>query len=156
MLPASSAHSRPFSRALLVAVMVTVLYGALLLAIDGVISLIADRDVVVESDAGPLVGPIMAFAALCVVFVSVLSGLRPSPGRTRIPTVRAVITGLIVYILSPAVGAIVYIFGQQQLLTGVGFFVEYLLSPFVLASTILAIITILLLPLIAVARSHAR
>ncbi len=136
--------------------MVAVLYGALLLAIDGVISLLGDRDVIVETDAGPLVGPIMAFFAVCVVFLSVLGGLRPVPGGMGIPIIRALATGLVVYIFSPIAGAIVYVFGQEQLLTGVHFFVRYLLSPFVLSAAILAIITILLLPAIALARSRAR
>lgn len=136
--------------------MVAVLYGAILLAVDGLISLIGDRDVIVEEDAGPLVGPIMAFSALCVVFLSVLAGLRPVSGRMPIPFGRAMTTGFAVYLIGPAVGAIVYLFGQEQVLTGLDFFVRYLLSPFVLAATILAIITILMLPVISLARSQAR
>jgi hypothetical protein len=135
--------------------MVAALYGAVLLAIDGVISLLADQDVIVEADAGPLVGPIMAFSAVSVVFLSVLSGLRPVPGGARIPLGPALLTGLVVYFLSPFVGAIVYVFGQEQILSGVHFFVRYLLSPFVLASALLAVATILLLPAIALARSRA-
>ncbi|MCC6270135.1 MAG: hypothetical protein IT190_02535 [Microbacteriaceae bacterium] len=135
--------------------MVAALYGAVLLAIDGVISLLADRDVIVEADAGPLVGPIMAFSAVCVVFLSVLSGLRPVPGGVRFPLGPALLTGLAVYLLSPSIGAIVYVFGQEQLLSGVHFFVRYLLSPFVLAAALLAVVTILLLPAIALARSRA-
>lgn len=138
--------------------MVVVLYGALLLAVDGVISLLADRDVIVEADAGPLVGPIMAFAALCVVFVSVLTGLRPAPGGAGapLPLGRALVTGVVVYLLSPAVGGIVYVFGQEQILSAVHFFVKYLMSPFVVAAALLAIVTILVLPAIALARSRAR
>lgn len=154
--PPEPTHTGSFSRALLVAVMVAVLYGAILLATDGIISLISDRDVIVETDAGPLVGPIMAFSALCVVFFSVLGGLRPAPGGIRISYARAITTGLFVYILGPAVGSIVYIFGQEQLLSGLHFFVRYLLSPFVLASALLAILTMLLLPVIGRARSRPR
>lgn len=150
------AHSGSFSRALLVAAMVAVLYGAILVAIDGAISLVADRDVVVESDAGPLVGPIMAFFAVCLVFLSVLTGLRPVPGGARLPLGRALATGISVYVLSPMVGAVVYVFGQEQILSGVHFFVKYLLSPFVVAASLLAVVTILLLPAIALARSRAR
>lgn len=136
--------------------MVAVLYGAILLAVDGMISLFIDQDVIGEKDAGPLVGPIMAIAVLCVVFVSVLGGLRPVAGLRRIPVVRAVLTGLAVFVIGPAVGAIVYVFGQDQLLTGLGFFVRYLLSPFVIASAVIAFATILLLPWISLARSRAR
>ncbi|MEO7348315.1 MAG: DUF6121 family protein [Terrimesophilobacter sp.] len=154
--PPKSADSGSFSRALLVAVMVAVLYGAILLAADGMISLFGNQDVIGEKDAGPLVGPVMAISALSVVFISVLTGLRPIAGPRRIPVVRAVFTGLAVYVLSPAVGAMVYLLGQGQLLTGEGFFVRYLLSPFVIASAIIAFVTILLLPAISLARSRAR
>ncbi len=136
--------------------MVTVLYGAILLAVDGILSLIVDRDVIAESDAGPLVGPIMAVVALAIVFVSVLGGLRPTSGRPVIPLARAVTTAALVYLLGPLAGAIVYTAGQDQLLTGLLFFARYLASPFVIASALLALLPILLLPLIGVARSRAR
>ncbi len=154
--PPEPTHSGSFSRALLVAVMVAVLYGAILFAIDGLISLLSDQNVIAETDAGPLVGPIMTFAALCVVFVSVLSGLRPALGRRRIPVGRAILTGLAVLILGPAVGSIVYSLGQEQILSGMPFFVRYLVNPFVLVATLLAVITVLMLPLISLARSQAR
>ncbi len=145
-----------FSRALLVAAMVAVLYGATLFAVDGLISLFADRNMITEADAGPLVGPIMTFSALCVVFVTVLSGLRPTPGRRRIPAARALAAGLAVLIIAPAVGSIVYALGQEQILSGLPFFVRYLLNPFVLVAALLAVLTVLMLPLIARARSRAR
>lgn len=136
--------------------MVTVLYGAILLALDGFVSLLVDRDVVSEPDAGPLVGPIMAVVALAVVFVSVLGGLRPTSGRPAIPVARAITTTALVYLLGPLAGAIVYTAGQDQLLAGLLFFARYLASPFVIASALLALVPILLLPLIGTARSRAR
>lgn len=136
--------------------MVAVLYGALLVAIDGFVSLLADRDVITEPDAGPLVGPIMAVVALAIVFLSVLGGLRPTPGRPKLPLARAVITALAVYFLSTLAGAIVYVSGQDQLLSGALFFARYLGSPFVIASALLAAVPVLLLPLLASARSRAR
>lgn len=145
-----------FSRALLVAVMVAVLYGAILLAVDGFVSLFSDRSVISEPDAGPLVGPIMAVVALAVVFVAVLGGLRPTPGRPVIPVARALVTAALVYLLSPLAGAIVYLAGQETLLTGALFFGKYLASPFVIAAAVLALAPILLLPLIGLARSRAR
>ncbi len=136
--------------------MVTVLYGAILLALDGILSLLADRDVISEADAGPLVGPIMAVVALAIVFVSVLGGLRPTSGRPAIQVARAITTAVLVYLVGPLAGAIVYTAGQDQLLAGLLFFARYLASPFVIASALLALVPILLLPLIGVARSRAR
>jgi hypothetical protein len=98
----------------------------------------------------------MAVVALAVVFVSVLGGLRPTSARPSIPAGRAVVTGVLVYLLSPLAGAIVYVVGQGRLVTGALFFVKYLGSPFVIAAAALAIVAILLLPLIALARSRAR
>ncbi len=154
--PSDPAASGSFSRALLVAVMVAVLYGAVLLAVDGILSLLLDRDVVSEPDAGPLVGPVMAVVALAIVFVSILGGLRPASGPLAVPVARAVVTATLVYLLGPLAGAIVYVMGQAQLLTGVLFFARYLASPFVIASALLALVAVLLLPLIAAARSRAR
>lgn len=154
--PSDPASPGSFSRALLVAVMVTVLYGAILLALDGILSLLVDLDVIAEPDAGPLVGPIMAVVALAIVFVSVLGGLRPTSARPAIPVARAIVTAVLVYLLGPLAGAVVYTAGQEQLLTGLLFFARYLASPFVIASAVLALVPILLLPLIGVARSRAR
>lgn len=136
--------------------MVTVLYGAILVAVYGFISLLADQDVITESDAGPLIGPIMAVVILAIMFFSVLGGLRPTAERPRVPVGRAVGTATSVYLLGPMVGSIVYAFGQNQLLTAVLFFAHYLASPFVIASAVVALVLILLLPLIGMAGSVAR
>jgi hypothetical protein len=138
--------------------MVTVLYGAILVAVYGFISLLADQDVITEPDAGPLIGPIMAVVVLTIMFFSVLGGLRPAPGRARlrVPVARAVGTATSAYLLGPMIGSIVYAFGQNQLLTAVLFFAHYLASPFVIASAVVALVLILLLPLINLAGSAAR
>ena len=136
--------------------MVTVLYGAILVAVYGFISLVVDRDVITEADAGPLIGPIMAVAVLAIMFFSVLGGLRPVTGRPRVPVARAVITAASVFLLGPLAGAIVYAFGQDQLLSALLFFAHYLASPFVIASAVVALVPILLLPLSGMARSAAR
>ena len=54
------------------AVFTTVGYLAALIALWGVLSVIVDRDVVDYPDAGPLLGPAMAFAACLVTFAWVL------------------------------------------------------------------------------------
>ena len=136
--------------------MVTVLYGAILVAADGILSLMLDRDVIAEPDAGPLVGPVMAAVALIVVFFSLLGGLKPANKTRRLPVGRAATAALLCFVAAPAIGAIVYAFGQPQLGSAVGFFVLYLLSPFVVASAVFAFATVLLLPWIDTARSRAR
>lgn len=135
--------------------MVTVLYGAILVAVYGFISLLTDRDVIAEPDAGPLVGPVMAVAMLAVMFFSVLGGLRPAEGPARVPVARAAMTATSVLLLGPLAGAVAYAFGQDQLLSALPFFAAYLASPFVIASAVVALAPILLLPLIGRARSAA-
>jgi hypothetical protein len=136
--------------------MATVVYGALLMAIDGFVSLLADRPVIAEPDAGPLIGPVMAIVALLIVFLSILSGLRPADAAPAIPVGRALVATAAVYLFSPLVGATAYAFGQPQLLTAILFFARYLASPFVIASAVLAGVVVLLLPLLGAVRSRAR
>lgn len=135
--------------------MVTVLCGAVLMATDGVMSLVADRDVVAEPDAGPLVGPAMAIAALAVLFLSLLGGLRPSPRAPSVPVARAIVASGLVWVLGPAVGAIAYSLGQEQPLSGLLFFSRHLVSPFTIASAAIVLLAVLLLPLLSTARSGA-
>lgn len=145
-----------FSRALLVALMVAVLYGAILLAVDGYVSLLTNHEIISESDAGPLVGPVMAVTALAIVFCSILFGLRPSSSPPRIPIAGATVTGALVFVLSPLAGAIMYVLGKAVLGSAIRFFLHYLASPFVVTSAVLAAVAVLLLPGIARARSRAR
>ena len=51
------------------ALMASVLFGALLVATAGFESLLLDRDVIGEPDAGPFLGPAMGGAALLVVLL---------------------------------------------------------------------------------------
>lgn len=136
--------------------MVAVLYGAILLAVDGFVSLLADRDVISEADAGPLVGPVMAVAALAIVFMAVLGGLRPTSGPPRVPVGRALTAAILVYALSPLAGAIVFVLGRGNAATAAVFYGSCLTSPFVIAAAVLALVTVLLLPAISLARSRAR
>ena len=136
--------------------MATVVYGALLVAIDGFVSLLTDRPVIVEPDAGPLIGPVMAIVALLIVFFSILGGLRPTDAAPSLPVGRALVTAAAVYLFSPLVGATAYAVGQPQLLTAILFFARYLASPFIIASALLAGVVVLFLPLLGAARARAR
>jgi len=54
------------------ALMASVLFGALLVATAGFESLLLDRDVIGEPDAGPFLGPAMGGAALLVVLLALM------------------------------------------------------------------------------------
>lgn len=146
---------RPFSRALLLAGMTTVLYGALLVASFGIISLVADRDVIPEPDAGPFVGIGYTGPALLVVFLAVLGGLSPSATR-GVPLARAIVTGLVVFVASPVVAAAVYVVVTAQLGAFLVFTGGHLLSPFTVAAALIAFLIVLAIPGIRWARSVPR
>ena len=146
---------QPFSRGLSVAVMTTVLYGAVLVATYGIISVLADRDVVSEPDAGPLVGIAMTGTALVIMFFAMLGGLRPDRAR-GIPVARALVTGLGVYLLSTLAGALMYAIVTGRLPAFIVFLGNYLLSPFVISSGVIATLFILLLPVFRLVNSRAR
>lgn len=117
--------------------MATVLAFALIVFVFGMLSLALDRDVIDEADAGPLVGVSMVVVALLVVL---LITLREAPA----PIVgRTVSAALAVVILSPLVGAIMYSVVTVELGVIPVFFGRYVLSPFVLASAIIAALVVL-------------
>lgn len=146
----------PLSKALLAAIMAAVLYGALLGAVYGAISLITNQDVITEQDVGPLLGPVMAASACALVFVSVLMSLRPSGGPLRLPWARSVMTAIVVYLLGPAVGAIIVSFDRGDFFAGLFFFAVSVTGPFVVASAIVAIPVVLFTPLLASSSNRPR
>ena len=136
--------------------MAAVLFGALLGAVYGFISLLTGRDVITEPDVGPLIGPIMAASACAVVFVSVLFSLRPSGGPFRLPWVRSVITAIAVYLLDPAIGAILVAVDRADSFAALFFFAENVTGPFVVASALIALPVVLLTPLLAAGSNRLR
>ncbi|MEO6944816.1 MAG: DUF6121 family protein [Lacisediminihabitans sp.] len=146
----------PLSRALLAAIMASVLFGALLGAVYGFISLLTGRDVITEQDVGPLIGPIMAASACAVVFVSVLFSLRPSGGPLRLPWSRSVITAVAVYLLGPAIGAILVAIHRADMFSALFFFAESVTGPFVVASALISLPVVLLAPLLATSTNRPR
>ncbi len=144
--PQSPEQPKPFTRGILVALAGTVIFGALLVAVDGVLSLVLDLDVVSEPDAGPLIGPLMAVVALAVVFFAILIAMRPTGKRANLPVAAAIVGAIFVYLLGPISGAVLYFIAREQLASGALFLAKYLTSPFVLASVALAFVVILVLP----------
>ncbi len=105
-----------------------------------------DLDVVTESDAGPLIGPLMAVVALAVVFFAILIAMRPTSRGAKLPFAASIVGAVLVYLLSPISGAALYFIAREQLAAGALFLAKYLSSPFVFASVALAFIVILVLP----------
>lgn len=154
--PVQSPTTGPFARALLVAATGVVVYGALLVAVDGVLSLVLDLDVVTEPDAGPLIGPVMALVALAFVFIAILNAQKATRSQARLPLAAAILGAIAVYLASPLAGAVLYRWDKRGLTEGFSFFTEYLSSPFVIASAVLALIVILIVPPVAALGSSTK
>jgi Family of unknown function (DUF6121) len=118
-------------------VLVTVVYGALLVAGWGFTSLILDQDVIIEKDAGPLLGPVMVCSA-CLVVWTALWGLRNrrSAGRT------VVAAAALVYLVMLLFGALIYTVARGELAAFLLFVGHYAPSPFLIEPPILAAITV--------------
>lgn len=149
--------------ALVAAGMVAVVYAAAVVAVFGVISVITDTDVVSEPDAPVLIAPAMVAVAGIVVFLSVLTGLRPGRAGGRVPVARAIVTALAAYLLAAAAGAIGWAFsnagapvGTDPGVSALLFFARQLGGPYLIGACLLALLPPLLLPLIRLGRSRPR
>jgi hypothetical protein len=128
----------------LVAVLSTVLYVALVIAVWGFITLATGSDVVWESGVSPLAGPSMVAAASAVVVLSVLFSLRGFTGRP--PVARAMIAGALVYLLAPAVGGIIVGLDRVDAAAALLFAAARATGPFVPAAAIVAVLLVLAVP----------
>lgn len=106
----------------LIALFVTVLWAAIVFAVDGVLALLLDRDPI-QSDVGPYYA-ILAFALAGLVLWMLLSGTSTS----RHPAWGAIGAVALVYL----------VFLLAALPWGLGLVSEQGLSPFVIAAAVLA------------------
>ena len=110
------------------------LYVALIVASFGVLSLLLDRDVINETDAGALLGPIMVTtAALALVWV-VLSAVLRSPERlTHVPPLPIFMAGTAGYLGYCVSGGVFYGLGAGELFRSVVFIGGEMMSPFAIS-----------------------
>lgn len=132
--PQPTQHPPPANPALL-PVLATATYLAALIALWGFTSLILDRDVIVEPDAGPLLGPAMAVAACAVTWVAIVRQRGAALGR-------ALAAAASVYVVMLVVGAVGYMLTRGQLAWLVLFPGNHALSPFVIGAGLLSGVTV--------------
>lgn len=160
-MPTESTPTNPlpprksFTSALLRATLTTVLCACLIVMVHGFISWGLDRDIVPEDDANVLVIIAMAAASVLVIFFAVLGGLTPERVGTASVT-RALLAAVAVHVLTPAAGALAYIIVTARLFAFADFFGSHLLSPFVLATSLVTLVCTLLLPLVGRIHSAPR
>ena len=140
--------------AAVVAVFAAVLYAALLVAGFGMISLLADIEVIPVTDAGPLVGPGMAAAVLLVFALLLWLGLRTSPRRQRVALGYAAGTGIAAFLGFVAAGSVLYLLGNGTLFSGLTFAAAVLREPFAATTGILAFVVTLLYSLVLASRMN--
>ncbi|WP_100343555.1 DUF6121 family protein [Compostimonas suwonensis] len=128
-------------------------YGALLVAAFGILSLLTDRDVIDDPDAGPLVGPVMTVAAILFVLLVLVRVGRATPlARQRPRLWLSLGVGLGAYLVFALVGALAFSIGTGAVLGFLGFAFSQLISPFAVAAGVAAIVVTLLFSLILASR----
>ena len=122
-----------------VAVFAVVLFLALAIAVSGIISLFADREVLTERDAGPLIAPVMFAVATAALYTQLVTfGLR----RGSI-VLNAVVIAIVCYFLFLFSGSTLYSLGKGRPLLGLLFFGSNALGPFAAAVLVIAFIVAL-------------
>lgn len=122
-----------------VAVFAVVLFLALAIAASGIISLFADREVLTERDAGPLIAPVMFAVATAALYTQLATfGLR----RGSI-VLNAVVIAIVCYFLFLFSGATLYSLGKGRPLLGLLFFGSNALGPFAAAVLVIAFVVAL-------------
>ncbi|HSP76614.1 MAG TPA: DUF6121 family protein [Cryobacterium sp.] len=150
--------------ATIVAIFAAVLLAALLVAAFGMISLLADTDVISDPKAGPLVGPLMTAAAVVLTFIlMLLLGLRTRPENQRVAVGYSLGTGFAALGIFVLLGAALYAIGtgvpaDTAGLPGdsVGFAASVLLGPFAVTTGILSFLITLLYSLVLASRMPER
>lgn len=111
-----------------------VLYAAFIVAAFGILSLVLNRDVINETDAGALLGPLMVVIAVLVFVWVMLSAVLRSPERlTHVPPLPIFIAGIAAYLAYGVVGGLLYALGTGTLSGLFSFVVEEMISPFAIA-----------------------
>ena len=122
-----------------VAVFAVVLFLALAIATSGIISLFADREVLTERDAGPLIAPVMFAVATAALYTQLVTfGLR----RGSI-VVNAAVIAIVCYFLFLFSGSTLYSLGKGRPLLGLLFFGSNALGPFAAAVLVIAFVVAL-------------
>ncbi|TFC13984.1 hypothetical protein E3O19_11640 [Cryobacterium algoritolerans] len=143
--------------ATVVAVFATVLYAALTIAAFGMISLLADRDVITDPNAGPLVGPSMTAAAALVVFIlMLLLGLRTRPENQRIAVGYSLGTGFVAFVSFLLVGAFLFALNAELPADSISFAGSLFVGPFAATAGILGFIVTLLYSMVLASRMPER
>lgn len=122
-----------------VAIFAVVLFLALAIAASGIISLYADREVLTEPDAGPLIAPTMFAAATAALYLLLVTFGR----RRGSLVIGALVTAVITYFFFLLSGSTLYSMGKGQPLLSLLFFGSNGVAPFAIAIAAIAFVVAL-------------
>lgn len=133
----------------LVATMTSVLFVALVIAVTGFESLLANVEVIAQSDATPYLGPAMVVGGAVVVLFSTALGIRDGN-----PGVTGLVAAATAYLVMLGIGAVGYALIRHDVAQLLVFPAGYALGPFVVSSVVVALLCVV--GGIALARHQAK
>lgn len=128
-------HGASLGYGLALAAFAGFLYLALVVCAFGVISLLADIDVIADRSVGPIVGPTMTGIAVLATAVSMVVLAARSVTRVLLSSALA---GLVVYLLFLLSGSALVALGGEGVVGGLGFAAEQAGRPFAIAVGVLS------------------
>lgn len=121
----------------------------------GFASLLTDVNVIDETDAGPLVGPLMVAAAAIVLFSAlIVVGIRVDATSRFISLWAILVTGLVVTAAYLLAGALAYSAATGDVVNAVLFLGHNILRSFTLVVFLLAVVTAVLYLLVLLRQLH--
>ncbi|KQS10097.1 DUF6121 family protein [Curtobacterium sp. MCLR17_007] len=121
----------------LVATMTSVLFIALVIAVTGFEALLANVEVIAQTDATPYLGPAMVVGGAVVVFIATALGVREGN-----PGVTGLVAAATTYLVMLGVGAVGYALIRRDVTELLVFPAGYALGPFVVGSVVVAILSV--------------
>jgi hypothetical protein len=130
-------------------------YVALVVCAFGFTSLLSDTAVITETDAGPLVGPLMVAAATIVLFIAIiLVGIRVDATSRIVPLWSTLVVGVAATAAYLLIGALAYSATTTDPVDLVLFFGHQLTTLYTFAVFVLAVIVTLLYLLVLLRQIH--
>lgn len=122
----------------LVATMTSILFIALVIAVSGFESLLADIAIISQTDATPYLGPAMVLGGAVVVFLATAFGIPDGN-----PGVTGLVAAATSYLVMLGVGSVGYALIRHDVTELLVFPAGYALGPFVVGSVVIALLCVI-------------
>ncbi len=122
----------------LVATMTSILFIALVIAVSGFESLLADIAIISQTDATPYLGPAMVLGGAVVVFLATAFGIPDGN-----PGVTGLVAAATSYLVMLGVGSVGYALIRRDVTELLVFPAGYALGPFVVGSVVIALLCVI-------------